>query len=77
MLKRLALGAVLAASTVLAVAPAFADWDHHHWRDRHWRHYDDRGPYVYTSPGYYTYAPPPAVYAPAPVYPGFSLNFSF
>ena len=76
MLKTLALGVVLAASTVMAVAPAYADWDRRHWRDRHWRTYD-RGPYVYTAPNVYYYTPPPAVYAPAPVYPGFSLNFSF
>ena len=81
MLRKLTLGAVLAASTILAVGPAFADWDRdrRHWRDNHWRGYNDRdrGPYVYTSPNRYYDAPPPVVYAPAPVYPGFSLNFGF
>ena len=76
------LGLVLAATCVLAVAPARADRDdwhhehhdgwHHRWHgDRDgWRHgwrRDGWGVVVAPAPRAY-YRPPPAYYAPPPVY---------
>ena len=74
--------AAAAATGLLAIAatPASADWDGWHGRPygHHHRHYD--------GPRYY--APPPVVYAPAPVYRSYyapppvyyvppSVNFGF
>ncbi len=81
-LVALALGGVVAVSTLGVAAPASAqtviqvqadhDWRYDRWRHRHYYrpyYYRPRPPVVYYPP-----PPPPAYYYPPPR-PGFSLYF--
>jgi hypothetical protein len=67
--RRFGVAAGVLALGLVSAAPAFADWDHDHWRHRYYREGCwNCGPRVGVVVGAPVYAPPPVYYAPPPTY---------